>query len=92
MTLRELLRDSEPDALRRAMEIERSNWPTLSLCSACEDCGAMFALPANARCPACESESVFDVAAALARRPSGHVASKLRHMALLLEKATEESA
>ena len=40
-------------------------WPTLDEAWACLDCRAMFRKPENARCPACSSEAIFDVASAV---------------------------
>lgn len=40
-------------------------WPTLDEAWACLDCRALFRKPENARCPACNSEALFDVAAVL---------------------------
>jgi rubrerythrin len=42
-----------------------SAWPTLDEAWACLDCRGMFRKPDNARCPMCNSESIFDVASVL---------------------------
>lgn len=43
----------------------QSQWPTMDDCYGCLDCRLLFKHPENARCPYCNSESVFDVAAAV---------------------------
>lgn len=78
-------------ALERA-ESAMELWPTIEEALGCENCRAIFRRLDNTRCPHCQSESCFDVAAILGRRAVVSV-ERLRPIVEMLESelaASEE--
>jgi hypothetical protein len=74
---------SEDELIADRLHVALEQWPHLNRAFGCLNCELIFAEPKRVamvsdtvgRCPQCGSESVFDVAAALAmeRRPVGEV-------------------
>lgn len=88
---------SEDELIATRTQLALEQWPHLSRAYGCLNCELLFAEPETSalvsdsvgRCPGCRSESVFDVAAALAveRMP---VADVVQTVEAIMERIGEE--
>lgn len=83
-----VLTPDTPDEQAR-LETLMAKWPTTDAAWGCMNCRAIFRELDNARCPHCQSEACFDVAA-LINRPSVSV-ERLRPIVDALGQALEEA-